>query len=115
MELTVYGAESVCASCTQTPPSKSTAEWLEAALMRKYGNQVTVRYVDLHEPQTVEDRLYCEKIEADEYFYPLVVSQDVVLGEGFISLNPVFHFLEDHGFQDILESRAGHLERGCKQ
>lgn len=105
MELTVYGTEALCASCIQAPSSRSTAEWLEAAVTRKYGNPVTVRYVDLEHPITESDRLYCEKIVADEYFYPLVVSDQVVLGDGFISLKPIFRFLDNHGFKDINESR----------
>ncbi|GGL53162.1 DUF1462 family protein [Sporolactobacillus putidus] len=106
MELTVYGAEAACTSCIQAPSSRATAEWLEAAVTRKYGNKVTVRYVDLENPETERDRLYCDKVSADEYFYPLVVSGDTVLGDGFISLKPVFHFLDEHGFEDVSERQV---------
>jgi Uncharacterized protein conserved in bacteria len=97
MELTVYGAEVVCASCVQAPPSKATAEWLDAALSREFGNQVIVRYVDIFTPETEQDRLFCERINADEFFFPLVVSGDRALGEGFISLGPIEKFLHDQG------------------
>lgn len=97
LELTVYGAEAVCASCVQAPPSKATAEWLEAALLRKFGKSVTVRYVDVNKPATDEDRYYCGKILEDAYFYPLVVAGNEVLGEGFISLKPVVQYYTRQG------------------
>ncbi|MCQ2009384.1 YuzD family protein [Sporolactobacillus sp. STSJ-5] len=97
MELTVYGAEAVCASCVQAPPAKATAEWLEAALSRKFDGTISVRYIDLNKPETAEDRAYCAKILDDDYFYPLVVSQGKVLGEGFITLKPIVHYLIEHG------------------
>ncbi|RYL95665.1 DUF1462 family protein [Sporolactobacillus sp. THM7-4] len=101
MEMTVYGAEAVCASCVQAPPSRATAEWLHAAIQRKYGNGVTVRYVDVDQPVTADDHIYCSKIAADEVYYPLVVAEGHILGEGFITLKPIFHFLEQAGFIDV--------------
>jgi disulfide oxidoreductase YuzD len=92
VELTVYGAEAVCASCVQAPPSKTTAEWLDAALSRKFGEKVLVRYIDIYQPETEKDRVYCTKILADDFFYPLVVHEDEVLGEGFIALKPIVQF-----------------------
>ncbi|WP_240697243.1 DUF1462 family protein [Sporolactobacillus sp. THM19-2] len=92
--MTVYGADAVCASCAQVPPAKATAEWLEAALTRKYGDRITVRYVDINQPKTGQDRLFCDKIKADEYFYPLLVAGETILGEGFISLRPVQQYIE---------------------
>ncbi|RYM06236.1 DUF1462 family protein [Sporolactobacillus sp. THM7-7] len=108
MKLTVYGAESVCSSCVQAPPARATAEWLSAAIGRKYGDGVTVRYVDIYEPKTEEDRLYCTKVAANEFFYPLVVAGGRVLGEGVVTLKPIFQFLEQHGFQAVRsDERSG--------
>ncbi|MCL1631107.1 YuzD family protein [Sporolactobacillus sp. CPB3-1] len=95
MELTVYGAETVCASCVQAPPAKSTAEWLRAALTRKFNEQVSVRYIDVHHPETEADQVYCDKILTDEYFYPLVVACDKVLAEGFVALKPIVKYLHE--------------------
>ncbi|TGA97260.1 DUF1462 family protein [Sporolactobacillus shoreae] len=106
MELTIYGAEAVCASCAQAPPSKATAEWLEAALFRKFGNQVSVRYIDIDQPETEADRYFCDKIKSDAYFFPLLVSEEEVLGEGFISLKPVLLHLKKSGLA-IKEAGAG--------
>ncbi|WP_100487415.1 DUF1462 family protein [Sporolactobacillus pectinivorans] len=106
MDLTVYGAEAVCASCAQAPPSKATAEWLEAALVRKFGKPLPVRYVDIFQPETEKDRYFCEKIKSDDYFFPLLVSGSEVLGEGFISLKPVLLFLEKNGLT-VSESGSG--------
>lgn len=97
MELTVYGAEDVCASCVQAPPAKATAEWLQAALARKFDGTVLVRYIDVNQPETEEDRTYCAKIIADDYFYPLVVSGGKVLGEGYVALKPIVHYCIENG------------------
>ncbi|WP_010631371.1 DUF1462 family protein [Sporolactobacillus vineae] len=107
MELTVYGAEVICASCVQAPSSRATAEWLDAALSREFGGQVTIRYVSILSPETEQDRVYCERIHADEFFFPLVVSGDTVLGEGFISLGPIVKFLHEQGIESISESSQG--------
>ncbi|MCO7176035.1 DUF1462 family protein [Sporolactobacillus kofuensis] len=106
LELTVYGAEAQCASCVQAPPAKATAEWLEAALKRKFDEKITVRYVDIYEPETDADRLYSKKILTDEYFYPLVVAGNEVLGEGFISLKPVVQYCSHLGLTDSVNDRS---------
>ncbi|MCO7127321.1 YuzD family protein [Sporolactobacillus shoreicorticis] len=105
MELTVYGAEAVCASCVQAPSAKATAEWLAAALSRKFDGTISVRYIDVYKPETEEDQIYCTKILADDYFYPLVVACGKVLGEGFVTLKPIVDYLIENGM---------HLERTRK-
>lgn len=99
MEMTIYGAEAVCASCAQAPSSTETAEWLRAAIGRKFGEGINIRYIDIDHPETGTDRLFCEKIVRDEYFYPLVVACGTVLGEGIPNLKPIIRFLEQHGFK----------------
>ncbi|MFT8319123.1 MAG: DUF1462 family protein [Sporolactobacillus sp.] len=100
MILTLYGAESICASCVQAPSSKSTAEWLQAALSRKFGQAADIRYIDLEHPETEQDRLFCKRIKADEFFYPLLVSGDAVIGEGYIVLKTVVKYLKEQGLED---------------
>jgi disulfide oxidoreductase YuzD len=100
VELSVYGAEVICASCVNMPSSKETYEWLEAALKRKYPNQpFTIRYVDINESQTdpIKAEL-AEKIQNDEYFYPLVLVEDEIVGEGDIRLKNVFRAMEQYGY-----------------
>ncbi|MCD7036249.1 YuzD family protein [Metabacillus sp. GX 13764] len=100
VEICVYGAEVLCASCVNLPSSKETCEWLQAAISRKYPEQpFTVTYIDIHEPQEDERRKsYAEKVLNDEYFYPLVVIEDTVVGEGNPRLKAVYSELEKYGY-----------------
>ncbi|MEK4495352.1 YuzD family protein [Ureibacillus sp. FSL W8-0352] len=97
----VFGADVLCASCVNAPSSKNTYEWLEAAIKRKYPNQpFTIRYIDINEPLTDKrDQEYAERIHNDEYFYPLVLINNEVVGEGYIQIQPVFKALEKLGFE----------------
>ena len=96
----VFGADIICASCVNAPSSKDTYEWLQAAIGRKYpGQEVTYRYVDIEgELTSPRDIEYAEKIQNDEFFYPLVLVNDEVVGEGYIQLKPVYTELEKLGF-----------------
>lgn len=96
----VFGAEVLCASCVNAPSSKGTYEWLEAAIPRKFPNQpFEIVYIDIQEE--TEDERYqkiTKQIQNDEYFYPLVMINDEMVGEGHIQLKPVFKALEEVGF-----------------
>lgn len=93
--ITVYGADQRCASCVNAPGSKETYEWLQAAIGRKYGNEeVTYRYIDIF---TAEEDEYIEKIMEDELFYPLVLVEGEIAGEGDPRLKSVYQHLEKHG------------------
>ena len=39
LNIEIYGADIICASCVNAPSSKDTYEWLQAAIDRKYPNQ----------------------------------------------------------------------------
>lgn len=96
----IFGADVICASCVNAPSSKDTYEWLEAAISRKYPhNEFIIRYIDIEQPlQDEREKQYAEKIQHDEYFYPLVLINDDVIGEGYIQIKPVFQVLEKLGF-----------------
>ena len=96
----IYGADIMCASCVNAPSSKDTYEWLQAAVERKYPNQpFTIRYIDIEQPLEDErDTDYAARIQDDEFFYPLVLINDEVVGEGYIQIKPVFTALEKAGF-----------------
>ena len=96
----VYGADIMCASCVNAPSSKDTYEWLQAAIARKYPNQpFTIRYIDIEGPIDNErDQDYANRIQEDEFFYPLVLINDKVVGEGYVQIKPVFTALENAGF-----------------
>ncbi|MEE1130508.1 MAG: YuzD family protein [Caryophanon sp.] len=96
----IYGADILCASCVNAPSSKDTYEWLDAAIRRKYPEySFIIRYIDIENEQLDErDANYAARIEDEEFFYPLVLINDEVIGEGYIQLKPVFQKLEELGF-----------------
>ncbi|KGR75062.1 YuzD family protein [Ureibacillus sinduriensis] len=96
----VYGTEVICASCVNAPSSKDTYEWLQAAISRKYPkDSFSIRYIDIEQPLENEvDKEWAERIQNDEFFYPLVLINGNVVGEGYIQIQPIFSTLEKHGF-----------------
>ncbi|GGF32642.1 putative disulfide oxidoreductase YuzD [Halobacillus andaensis] len=103
VRIIVYGANERCASCVNAPGSKETYEWLQAAIGRKYHtDHLFYRYVDLYEDEhTADDQKYIEKIKDDELFYPLVVINDEVAGEGNPKLKEVYAVLEKNGVEPL--------------
>ncbi|MDM5303123.1 YuzD family protein [Bacillus subtilis] len=100
--LSVYGAETICASCVNMPTAKDTYEWLEAALKRKYPNQpFAMQYIDIYEPpNNKQEKELAEKIRNDEYFYPLVLVEDKIVGEGNPTLKDVYKEMEKYGYTE---------------
>lgn len=100
VEISVYGAEVLCPSCVNLPSAKETYEWLDAALKRKFVDQpFSITYIDIDEPQDdKEKREFVQKILDDEYFYPLVVIEGKVVGEGNPRLKTVFEEMERYGY-----------------
>lgn len=100
LSIEVYGTEVICASCVNAPSSIDTYEWLEAAISRKYKDQpFSITYIDIEKPQTETHKQdYAQRILDDEFFYPLVLIEGEVVGEGYVQLKPVFKELEKHGF-----------------
>ncbi|TWT24398.1 YuzD family protein [Planomicrobium sp. CPCC 101110] len=100
LSIEVYGTEVICASCVNAPSSKDTYEWLEAAISRKYKDQpFSITYIDIEKPQTEAHKQdYAQRILDDEFFYPLVLVEGEVVGEGYVQLKPVYKELEKHGF-----------------
>ncbi len=100
-EIFVYGAEQICASCVGMPSSKETYEWLEAALTRKFPEQpIKFTYIDIKSPPdepSVSEM--AEKVRNEEYFYPLVVMNGNILGEGNPRLKTIYEALEAIGYK----------------
>ncbi|WP_338651807.1 YuzD family protein [Lysinibacillus sp. Y5S-8] len=96
----IYGTAVICASCVNAPSSKDTYEWLQAAIDRKYPDQTyDIRYIDIEGPiENDRDQEYAKRIQEDEFFYPLVLINNEVVGEGYVQLKPVFTTLENLGF-----------------
>lgn len=102
VDIVVYGSEAPCQSCLHAPSSKETMEWIEAAVGRKFPKQnLTVRYVDYERPDNEQDRAFCERILAGEFFYPLVVINGEVAGEGDPRLKTIFQMIEKHGCDPV--------------
>ena len=100
VKIEIYGADIMCASCVNAPSSKDTFEWLQAAISRKYPEQpFDIEYIDIDSNLTdSKQKEIAEQVRNDEYFYPLVIIEDEVIGEGYIQLKPVFNELEKHGY-----------------
>lgn len=96
----VYGADVICASCANAPTSIDTYEWLQAAIQRKYPDDpFEIVYIDIElDLKDERQRTLAEQVKDDEYFYPLVIINEEVVGEGHIQLKPVFKELEKLGF-----------------
>ncbi len=101
----VFGADIMCASCVNAPSSKDTYEWLQAAISRKYPNQdFSIRYIDIEGAiENERDQDFANRIQEDEFFYPLVLINDEVVGEGYVQIKPIFAALENAGLTPIEE------------
>lgn len=100
--ISVYGTETLCASCVNLPSAKETAVWLEAALGRKYGlDNIDVRYCDFEKPETEEDKLWAGRILNEDLWYPLVVISGEIVGEGNPKLKEIGDKLEQLGLEPV--------------
>ncbi|TFD95918.1 YuzD family protein [Jeotgalibacillus sp. R-1-5s-1] len=99
--ITVYGAETICASCVGAPSSKETYEWLEAAIGRKFpGQTFKMDYVDLNtEHEDPKKAAFVKKVWEEDLFYPVVLVEDEIVGEGNPRLKAVYKELEKYGFE----------------
>ncbi|WP_062109396.1 YuzD family protein [Bacillus niameyensis] len=101
-EIVVYGAEQICASCVGMPSSVETYEWLEAAIARKFPNQPFIMtYVDIFHPPTEDQEKvdFARRVVNEEFFYPVVTINGVVVGEGNPKLKSVYQQLEECGYE----------------
>ena len=101
VEIIVYGAEQLCPSCVNMPSSKETYEWLEAAVARKFANQpFRITYVDIfNPPEDVSKKQFAERVIEEDMFYPVVLIEEKIVGEGNPRLKTIFAELENHGYK----------------
>lgn len=96
----VYGAKVVCASCVGMPSSTETFEWLQAAIGRKYENQegkFRFDYIDIHEEQQDEEKqAFAERVIEEDLFYPVVLVNGEIVGEGNPRLKDVYEEIEKY-------------------
>ncbi|WP_053360453.1 YuzD family protein [Bacillus sp. FJAT-27251] len=101
VEIVVYGADQLCPSCVNLPSSRETYEWLEAAVGRKYSNQsFKISYVDIFNPPEDEDKKsFAQQVIEEDMFYPVVLLEGKVVGEGNPRLKTIFAEMEKYGYQ----------------
>lgn len=102
VEICVYGAEVLCPSCVNLPSSKETYEWLDAALGRKFPNQpFLITHVDIHNPPSDDDakRAFAARVIEDDMFYPVVVLEGEIVGEGNPKLKNIYAEMEKYGYK----------------
>ncbi len=106
--LYVYGAEVVCASCVNMPTAKETLEWLEAALPRRFpGQPFQLVYIDVDTPEEDEAvQSFANKINEGELFYPLVVLDGTIVGEGSPRLKDIVTAMRIRGYIENEEPLA---------
>lgn len=103
VHIVVYGAEIKCASCVNAPGSKETYEWLQAAITRKYGEErLHFQYYDIHTKGQLgaEDEIIHQLLD-ENLFYPLVLVEGEIVGEGNPRLKSVYKALEGYGIQQV--------------
>ncbi|MGG2017757.1 YuzD family protein [Bacillus sp. S10(2024)] len=100
IKVSVYGAKVVCASCVGMPSSTETYEWLQAAIGRKYEGQEEkfhFEYVDIYEEQEAEEkRAFVERVIEEDLFYPVVLVNNEIVGEGNPRLKDVYEEIEKY-------------------
>ncbi|WP_040203894.1 YuzD family protein [Neobacillus jeddahensis] len=103
IEIVLYGAETLCPSCVNLPSSKETFEWLEAAIMRKFPDQpFTMAYVDIYQPSGDQQKMnFAKRVIEEDMFYPVVVINEKIVGEGNPRLKTIFSELEKYGYKSI--------------
>jgi disulfide oxidoreductase YuzD len=101
IEICVYGAETVCASCVRLPSAKETYEWLQAAISRKYPNQsFRISYIDIfNPPEEEEKKRFAQKVIDEDLFYPVVVIEGKIVGEGNPKLKAIYEEMEKYGYK----------------
>lgn len=102
VEILVYGAEQICASCVNLPSSKETYEWLDAAVSRKFPNQkFKISYIDIFNPPEEDVRKsFAQKVVDQDMFYPVVVIEDEIVGEGNPKLKTIFAEMKKYGYTE---------------
>ncbi|GGE80554.1 YuzD family protein [Priestia taiwanensis] len=97
IELVVYGAETTCPSCVGMPSSTETFEWLQAAIDRKYeGHAISFVYVDIFNVgnESVERQDFAARVMDEDLFYPVIVVNGTIVGEGNPRLKDVYEEIE---------------------
>ncbi|MFD3448804.1 YuzD family protein [Microbacteriaceae bacterium 4G12] len=98
VKISVYGATVICASCVGMPSSVETFEWLQAAVGRKYPeHSFEFEYIDIFEQQEEEaKKAFAERVVEEDLFYPVVLVNETIVGEGNPRLKDVYAEIEKY-------------------
>ena len=100
VKVQVYGTKVICASCVGMPSSTETFEWLQAAIGRKYEgqeNKFNFEYIDFQEEQEDEEKkAFAERVVEEDLFYPVVLVNGEIVGEGNPRLKDVYEEIEKY-------------------
>jgi len=101
VQITVYGADQICASCVGAPGSKDTYEWLQAAIGRKYvDDNIIFEYIDIDSPPEEEKhQKFVKRMFDEDLFYPIVFVNDEMVAEGIPRLKTIYKQLDQHNVQ----------------
>jgi disulfide oxidoreductase YuzD len=101
IEIILYGSDELCPSCVHLPSSKETFEWLEAAISRRFPNQpFKMSYVDIQQPPEETGKAeFAKRVIEEDMFYPVVVINEKIVGEGNPRLKTIFAELEKYGYK----------------
>lgn len=103
VQITVYGAEQICASCVNLPGSRETFEWIQAAISRKFGEEgIMYQYIDIFSPpEDDQHQKFARRVIEEDLFYPVVLVDDEIVGEGNPKLKAIYRALEEKGFEPV--------------
>jgi disulfide oxidoreductase YuzD len=101
VEISIFGAEQICASCVNLPSSIDTYEWLQAAISRKFPNQpFNFTYTDIFQPSEDEEKKqFAQRVIDEDLFWPVIVVEDKIVGEGSARLKTIYAELEKYGYK----------------
>ena len=95
----VYGTKVICASCVGMPSSTETFEWLQAAIGRKYEgqeNKFNFEYIDFKKNKKMQIKAFAERVVEEDLFYPVVLVNGEIVGEGNPRLKDVYEEIEKY-------------------
>ena len=95
----VYGTKVICASRVGMPSSTETFEWLQAAIGRKYEgqeNKFNFEYIDFKKNKKMRIKAFAERVVEEDLFYPVVLVNGEIVGEGNPRLKDVYEEIEKY-------------------
>jgi disulfide oxidoreductase YuzD len=90
IDVCVYGVDIGCSGCNHLPSTQETVTWLQAIFLRKYGQQIKVRCIDIDHPVNEKEAALSKQIIKQNLLYPVIIIEGEIVSEG----NPRLRDLE---------------------